>query len=53
LKLLGFCDEMWVFGDWKESRGCRREIAFCEKHEIPYQIVGDKPWHKIQKITSD
>ena len=53
LKLLGFCDEMWVFGCWQESRGCKREVAFCDKHDIPYQIVGDKPWHKIQKITND
>ena len=49
LKLLGFCDEMWVFGCWQESRGCKREVAFCDKYDIPYQIVGDKPWHKIQK----
>ncbi len=24
--LLEKCDELWVFGEWQESRGCRMEI---------------------------
>lgn len=34
--LLDMCDEMWVFGDWKNSKGCNLEIKYCEKHNIPY-----------------
>ncbi len=28
--LLSKCDEMWLFGDWNESRGCNQELAFAE-----------------------
>lgn len=28
LDLLSLCDELWVFGDYDKSRGCRREIAY-------------------------
>lgn len=36
LWLLRCCDEMWVFGDWKKSKGCCREIIECEKLNKPY-----------------
>lgn len=34
--LLNMCDELWMFGDWKNSKGCRNEIKFCEENSIPY-----------------
>lgn len=42
LWLLDKCDEMWVFGDYKESKGCLKEISYCEEHKKPYIIKGDK-----------
>lgn len=39
LWLLDRCDEMWVFGDYKNSRGCTEEIKFCEEHLIPFKIM--------------
>ena len=38
LWLLGKADEMWVFGDYKNSRGCLIEIKCAEESGIPYFI---------------
>jgi hypothetical protein len=38
LNLLGACDKMLVFGDWRNSRGCTAEVLYCEMHMIPYEI---------------
>lgn len=39
LNLLKACDKMYVFGDWKNSRGCTAEVLFAEMHMIPYEII--------------
>ena len=36
--LLEGCVEMWVFGDYKNSTGCKAEISYCKTHDIPYKI---------------
>lgn len=36
--VLKTCDEMWVFGNYKQSVGCQKEIEFCEQHNIPTTI---------------
>lgn len=41
LWLLHYCDEMWVYGNWKRSKGCCREILECEKLHKPYKICTD------------
>lgn len=33
--LLDKCDEMWVYGDWEKSRGCKDEIEYCKHALIP------------------
>lgn len=38
IELLSVCDKMYVFGDWKRSRGCTAEVLYCEMHMIPYEI---------------
>lgn len=38
LNLLNMCDEMWVFGDWKNSKGCNMEIEHCKQNGIQYYI---------------
>lgn len=38
LKLLDKCDMMYVYGDWKRSRGCNAEVLYCENNAIPYEI---------------
>ena len=39
LWLLDKCDEVWVFGDWKNSTGCTCEIAYCQNNGIPWKII--------------
>lgn len=39
LWLLEKCDEMWVYGDYKNSRGCSMEIEYCKEHQIVYKIM--------------
>lgn len=38
LWLLEKCDEMWVFGDWKNSKGCNMEVEYCVRQRIPFEI---------------
>ena len=49
-ELLTLADEIWVFGDWKTSKGCRMEIDFAYKNSIPIYIDGiltiDNPMHQ-------
>lgn len=35
LRLLSLCDEMWVFGDWENSEGCKLEIVRAGEMKIP------------------
>lgn len=46
LWLLGKSDEMWVFGDYKNSRGCMIEIKCAEESGIPYYIQ-DSPLNSL------
>lgn len=39
LDLLEGCDKMYVFGDWKKSRGCQAEVQFCDNNFIDYKIM--------------
>lgn len=27
-------DEMWIFGNYKNSKGCMAEIEYCKEHKI-------------------
>ena len=38
LWLLDRCDEMWIYGDWENSKGCKMEIEFCKNNDISYEI---------------
>lgn len=40
-ELLRRCDDMWVFGDYKNSLGCGLEITYCRLNRIPYIIRED------------
>ena len=42
LWLLTKCDEMWVFGDYQNSTGCKNEIEYCKEKNIPYLLIGAK-----------
>ena len=37
--LLDSCDEIWVFGDWRTSAGCRTEIDFARKKGMPIRFM--------------
>lgn len=41
LWLLNRSDEAWVFGDYENSTGCKAEINFCVRNEIPVKIMED------------
>ena len=38
IELLSRCDKMLVYGDWRNSVGCKAEIEYCEAHRIPYVL---------------
>ena len=35
LELLSRCGELWIFGDYKSSLGCRAELAYAKHLSIP------------------
>ena len=35
MKLLELADELWVFGEWEKSEGCRMEIERARELSIP------------------
>ena len=41
LGLLSKCDEMWLCGDWKSSKGCRLEYDFCIESQIKVKFLGE------------
>lgn len=38
LWLLERCDEMYVYGNWRNSIGCNAEIEYCKQRGIPYFV---------------
>ncbi len=44
--LLEMCDELWVFGDFIESRGCRMEISHAIKLDKPVIYLMGTPFGK-------
>ena len=38
LDLLDACDEMWVFGDYANSKGCKLEIVHALETKKPFYI---------------
>lgn len=38
LWLLQQADECWIFGDWKNSKGCNLEKEFCKQNGIHFTI---------------
>lgn len=39
-ELIKVCDQAWLFGDWENSEGCRREIRTAKKVGIPIVDFG-------------
>jgi len=49
LNLLNDCDEVWVFGDWEKSEGCKKEINMARLLNKTLRFWGklaeeSKPW---------
>lgn len=40
LEMVEVCDELWVFGDWKNSVGCKMEIEHAERLGKPVIFKG-------------
>ena len=36
---LSRCDELWLCGNWRESRGCNMEYAFAKGKGIPIKFI--------------
>lgn len=51
LILLGFCNEIWVFGQ-RISNGMRREIAFAEAHGIQIRYFSDTCQEVVKRGTT-
>jgi hypothetical protein len=53
--LMSTCDEMWVFGPWRISTGCRREVASAlNTYCIPTYLCGGYMWEPhftIDRVT--
>lgn len=39
LEMLSRCDELWLCGDWENSRGCNMEFDFALKNKISVRVV--------------
>lgn len=37
--LLEMCDEIWMCGDWEESRGCNIEWGYAKARGIPIRYI--------------
>jgi len=42
LRLLSMVDELWVFGDWRLSEGCRIEVDFARRLGIPVVFMDEQ-----------
>ena len=43
LELLGLADELWVYGDWRKSEGCCKEVAYAGLYGIQTRFAEEKP----------
>ncbi len=34
-EILKMCDEVWVFGEWEKSEGCRKEVSWAKEYGKP------------------
>ena len=41
-EVLRRCDELWLCEGWENSRGCRMEKEYAEKHNIPISYVKER-----------
>jgi len=42
LRLLSLVDELWVFGAWRRSEGCRIEVDFARHRGIPVIFMDEQ-----------
>ena len=40
IKLLSIAEELWVYGDWKNSEGCQIEVCYAKSVGIPIRFMG-------------
>lgn len=41
-ELLSLADELWVFGNWADSEGCRKEIGWAKEMGIPVRMFTNR-----------
>lgn len=47
---LDSCDELLLAGDWRKSKGCRKEYEYAEEMDIPIFVLGHGG--KIMRISN-
>lgn len=53
LELLKMADELWVYGDWESSEGCKMEIARAGELGIPVKLKEETTMNKKTLKTDD
>lgn len=38
---LSRCDELWLCGEWRGSRGCNMEYGYAKAKGIPIKFIGE------------
>jgi hypothetical protein len=41
LEMLSRCDEIWLAGNWQESKGCNIEFNWADEHHMPIKFVDE------------
>ena len=44
-ELMNFADELWVFGEWEASEGCKLEIEWAKERGIPVVFMKEGDIH--------
>jgi len=39
---LSRCDELWIAGGWRESKGCCMEYGYAKSKGIPIKFIGEE-----------
>lgn len=47
LFLLNISDEIWVLGDWTDSKGCQKEVQVAIKDNLPIKFISKKQYEEV------
>ena len=47
LFLLNISDEIWMLGDWTNSKGCQKEVQVAIKDHLPIKFISKKEYEEV------